>query len=203
MARTITHIVPILAGALLLASCVSFGAKAPPSMLLLTATAAVADGTSKVAPVADALVISMPDSPRKLETNRVPVQIDASNLAYLKDAVWTDKPARLMQQLLMEVVAARNNVLVLNEPVTGGRAGSVVAGQLIEFGLDARTNQAVVVYDAILLRSGQPVEKRRFEARENVSTLLPVPAGAALNRAANTVADSVAKWLAAPVKGNG
>ena len=88
--------------ALALSACVSFGGKAPPSMLVLTSDSSVAGGTSKSGASGEALIVLLPETPRKLDTNRVPVQVDDSNIAYIKDAVWADKPSRLLQMLLME-----------------------------------------------------------------------------------------------------
>jgi cholesterol transport system auxiliary component len=177
-----------------LGACVSFGGKAPASMLVLTADNVVAAGTARTASVADALVIQIPQVPRKLDTNRVPVQIDASNIAYLKDAFWTDKPARLMQMLVAETVSAKSGNLVLNEVDAGGKAVRYISGSLLEFGIDAETSEAVVVYDVVKIIRGSATEKRRFEARRPVTAIAPVPAGAALNAAANDVAGQIADW---------
>jgi cholesterol transport system auxiliary component len=182
--------------ALVLAGCVSFGGKAPPSLLVLTPQQNVAEGAAITGDAKDALVVLIPEVPQKLQTTRVPVQIDSSNIAYLTDAVWADKPARLMQMLLMETIAAKNGRLVLNEVNAGGKAQHFLTGSLLEFGLDATRNQAVIVYDAVRVRNGQPIEKRRFEARETVVEIKPGAAGAALNQAANTIANDVAGWLA-------
>lgn len=184
--------------ALALGACVNLGGKTPPSLLVLTPAQTVASGTLQRGAAKDALVILIPEVPRKLETNRVPVQMDDSNIAYLQDAVWADKPSRLMQMLLMEVIAAKNNRLVLNEVDAGGKAEQFLAGTLLEFGLDATRNEAVVIYDAVRLQNGKEVEKKRFEARSTVSEIIPGAAGAALNDAANVVAADVAAWLAAP-----
>jgi cholesterol transport system auxiliary component len=184
-----------LAGSL--AACVSFGGKAPPSMLVLTPAQGISAGTAQSGSAKDALVILIPEVPRKLETNRVPVQIDASNIAYLKDAIWADKPARLMQMLLSETITAKTGRLVLNEVDAGGKAEHFLSGSLMEFGLDAARNEAVVVYDVVRLQNGKAVEKRRFEARESVFEIKAGAAGAALNKAANRVADDVTAWLAA------
>lgn len=185
-------------GALLtaaLAGCVSFGAKAPPTMLVLTAATGVAKDTVKTGAASDALVILSPEVPRKIDTNRVPVQIDDSSIAYLKDAVWADKPARLMQLLLMETIAAKNGRLVLNEVDAGGKAQQFLSGSMLEFGIDAAASEAVVVYDAVKLTKGQGIEKRRFEARRSIAKVESVPAGAALNDAANDVAAQIAAWV--------
>ena len=77
----------------------------------------------------------------------------------------------------------------------GGKAQQFLSGSLMEFGIDSASMQAVVVYDAVKLVRGQVVEKRRFEAREAVTAIEPGLAGAALNRAANTVAAEMAAWV--------
>jgi cholesterol transport system auxiliary component len=179
---------------IMLGACVSFGGKAPVSMLVLTADNVVAAGAARTAAVTDALVIQIPQVPRKLDNNRVPVQIDASSIAYLKDAFWADKPARLMQMLLVETVSAKSGNLVLNEVDAGGKATRYLSGSLLEFGIDATTNEAVVVYDMVKIIRGSATEKRRFEARRPVNAIAPAPAGAAINAAANDVASQIADW---------
>ena len=178
-----------------LAACVSFGAKAPPSLLVLTATSSVQGGAAQSGATSDAFIVLLPEVPRKIDTNRVPVQIDGSSIAYLKDAVWADKPARLMQLLLMETISAKTGRLVLNEVDAGGKAQQFLTGSLIEFGIDASSMEAVVVYDAVKLVRGQVVEKRRFEARDPVLEVAAAPAGAALNKAANDIAVQIAAWV--------
>lgn len=181
--------------ALSLGACVSFGGKAPPSMLVLTAANNVANGATKSGASGDALIVLLPETPRKLDSNRVPVQIDDSSIAYIKDAVWADKPSRLMQLLLMETIAAKSGRLVLNETDAGGKAQQYLSGSLLEFGVDAAASEAVVVYDAVKLVRGQSVEKKRFEARRPVSVVEAAPAGRALNEAANDVAAQISDWI--------
>nr|WP_315457469.1 ABC-type transport auxiliary lipoprotein family protein [uncultured Sphingorhabdus sp.] len=178
-----------------LSGCVSFGGKAPPTLLVLTADNNVAAGATRSALQTEALVIQTPDVPRKLDTNRVPVQIDASSVAYIKDAVWSDKPARLMQLLLAETVSAKSGNMVLSEVDAGGKAGRFISGSLLEFGIDAATNEAVVVYDAVKITRGQATEKKRFEARRRVSEIKAATVGTALNAAANDVAGQIAEWV--------
>jgi cholesterol transport system auxiliary component len=179
-----------------LSSCVSFGGgKAPAALLVLSATNIVKNGTAQTGPARAALVVLQPEVPRKLDSNRVPVQVDNSSIAYLKGAIWADKPARLMQLLLMETIAAKNGRLVLNEIDAGGKAEEFVSGSLVEFGVDASTMEAVVVYDVVKLVRGKEVQKRRFEAREPIGTVEAGPAGNALNKAANIVASDIAAWL--------
>lgn len=197
MMKATIKIAGVLGASLALASCVSFGGKPPPSMLVLTPDKGVSNGAGKSGQQSEALVVTLPEAPRKLDTNRLPVQVDASNIAYLKDALWADKPARLMQQLLMEVIAAPNDRLVLNEADAGGRATDILSGNLLEFGLDAQSNEAMVVFDAVRIRAGKPVEKKRFESKIPVSADLPGPVGDALNDAANQVAADIAAWVRA------
>ena len=178
-----------------LGACVSFGGKAPPSMLVLTAANNVSNGATKSGTSGDALIVLLPETPRKLDSNRVPVQIDDSSIAYIKDAVWADKPSRLMQLLLMETIAAKSGRLVLNETDAGGKAQQYLSGSLLEFGVDAAASEAVVVYDAVKLVRGQSVEKKRFEARRPVSAVEAAPAGRALNEAANDVAAQISDWV--------
>jgi cholesterol transport system auxiliary component len=141
------------------------------------------------------LIVLLPETPRKLDSNRVPVQVDDSNIAYIKDAVWADKPSRLMQMLLMENIAAKSNRLVLNETDAGGRAQLYLSGSLLEFGLDEASSEAVVVYDAVKINRGQTVEKKRFESRKPVTALNAREAGRALNAAANDVAGQISAWV--------
>lgn len=193
--KTIKHVMFAATIALSLGACVSFGGKAPPSLLVLTATNSVANGTAKSGASSEALIVLLPEAPRKLDSNRVPVQIDDSSIAYLKDAVWADKPSRLMQLLLMETIAAKSGRLVLNETDAGGKATEYLSGSLLEFGVDASASEAVVVYDAVRLVRGQTVEKKRFEARRPVSAVESGPTGIALNAAANDVAVQVSDWI--------
>lgn len=195
MLKIASKIMLPMALAIGLGGCVSFGGKAPPSLLVLTPQQGVAGGATVSGDAKDAVIVLVPEVPQKLQTTRVPVQIDNSNIAYLTDAVWADKPARLMQMLLMETIAAKNGRLVLNEVNAGGKAQHFLTGSLLEFGLDATRNEAVIVYDAVRVRNGMAIEKRRFEARESVAEIKPGAAGAALNQAANSIANDVAAWL--------
>lgn len=195
--RNISQLALVAVAVATLSACVSFGGgKAPAALLVLTANNAVQNGAAQTGPAREALVVLQPEVPRKLDTNRVPVQVDDSSIAYLKGAIWADKPARLMQMLLMETIAAKNGRLVLNEIDAGGKADEFVSGTLAEFGVDASRMEAVVVYDAVKLVRGQAVQKRRFEAHEAVGAVEAGSAGKALNKAANTVANDIAVWVA-------
>ena len=192
------RLLTVSAAALLLSGCLSFGGKTPDSLLTLTtAVTPMPAGTPRTGTTASALTVLIPNTPQKLRTPRVPVQTGAIAIAYVKDAVWVEPPARLFQRLLSETIAARGSRLVLDESqyVTG--PGELLSGELTEFGVDADRLEVVVVYQALRLqRDGNGVIQQRFEAREPVSAIEPALVGAALNSAANKVAGDVAGWVA-------
>ncbi|PKP97518.1 MAG: ABC transporter [Alphaproteobacteria bacterium HGW-Alphaproteobacteria-13] len=184
-------------GAVVLSACVSFGGKPPPFLLTLDADASPAAGTPRTSTEAATLTILIPTAPQKLRTTRIPVQQDGASVAYVKDAQWVEAPQRLFQRLLSETLAARTPRVILDEGQYLTAPGEQLAGQLIDFGVDARSNEAVVVYQAMLVSAGgKSVTQRRFEARERIGGKVEArPAGEALTRAANRVAGDVAEWL--------
>lgn len=184
-------------GAMTLSACVSFGGKPPPFLLTLDADAAPAAGEARTAAEAATLTILIPTAPQKLRTSRIPVQQDGASVAYVQNAQWVEAPSRLFQRLLSETVAARTSRVVLDEGQYLTAPGENLAGQLMEFGVDARTNEAVVVFQAMLVAAGgKSVAQRRFEMREPIGSKIEAkPVGEALTRAANKVAADVAEWL--------
>ncbi|GAB5484783.1 MAG: hypothetical protein Pars93KO_12170 [Parasphingorhabdus sp.] len=186
----------LLAGLGVLSACVSFGgAEPPPFLLSLTSDMQVDPGAVRAGPQAGALVVQLPSTPQKLNNVRVPVQTSATGIAYLKEATWIDKPARLFQGLLTETIAAKNNRLVLTAVQAQGKADTYLSGELVNFGLDGPSLTVMVTYDAVKMREGEPVEKRRFEASETVFAAEAGPVGEALNSAANKVVLEVADWV--------
>ena len=180
-----------------LGGCVGLGGKTPPFLLTLDADAAPTSGEARTAAEAATLTILIPTAPQKLRTTRIPVQQDDSSVTYVKDAQWVEAPQRLFQRLVSETVAARTARVVLDEGQYLTAPGEQLAGQLMEFGIDARSNEAVVVYQAMLVSAGgKTVTQRRFEVREPLAAKIEAkPAGEALARAANKVAVDVAAWL--------
>jgi cholesterol transport system auxiliary component len=188
--------VGLLGATAALSACVSFGgAEPPPSLLSLSADQKMSAGAMQSGPQAGSLVVALPAARQKLNTIRVPVQTTSTGIAYLKDAVWVDKPARLFQDLLSETIAAKNNRLVLTATEAGGNAHSYITGELVNFGLDGPSLTVTVTYDAVKMTKDKPVEKKRFEASETVFAAEPIPVGEGLNRAANKVAAEVAEWV--------
>lgn len=185
------------ATALALSACVSFGGKVPPFLLTLDPDAVPGAGPARTAPEGETLTILIPTAPQKLRTQRIPVQQDDNSIAYVPDAQWVEAPQRLFQRLISNSVAARTDRLVLDEGQYLTAPGEQLAGQLLEFGIDARSKEAVVVYQAMLVTNeGKTVTQRRFEAREPLAEIKAKPVGAALSNAANKVAGEVAAWLA-------
>ena len=188
----------LVAAALPLAGCISFGAKPPPSLLTLDATSAPAVGADQNSAKTRSITIQVPSTPTAIAGGRVPVQATPTTIAYVKDALWAEPPARLFARLLSDTVSARSNMVVLSTVQSIADPSATLAGELRRFGLDATTREAVVTYDASLTRAGkETVEKRRFEARVPVTAIDAASAGPAISQAANQVAVEVAAWVAA------
>ncbi|MCW4462059.1 ABC-type transport auxiliary lipoprotein family protein [Sphingomonas sp. BT-65] len=188
-----------------LGGCIRFGAEPPPSLLTLTPAATVAVGETANSATAKSITITVPVTPQELAVARVPVRSDDTNVAYLKKAVWVEPPSRLFARLLSETISARTGRVVLTLRQSLSDPGARLGGELRQFGIDAATSEAVVTYDATLVRDRPPAERgarppmtferRRFEARVPVAEITPAAAGVALNTAANQVAAEVADWV--------
>lgn len=180
--------------ATLLSGCISFGAKPPEELLRLTPAQTISPGAGQSVSPGEAIAVLAPGVPAELATNRVPVRSGTTAVAYVKDAQWIEPPARLFQQLLSDVIAARTGRPVLSDRQLNFDPGMRVTGQLRSFGVDEATQSAVVTFDAAIAR-GTTVQTRRFEARVPVSAIEAAPVGLALNQAANQVAAEIADWL--------
>lgn len=178
-----------------LSGCVSFGSEPPPSLLTLSADSEIVAGKTTTGAATSAVIVDMPEAARKIENLRLPVQVDDTSLAYLKDAVWVDRPARMFRSLLSETIAARSDRLVLDEVERSGQSDMRLSGTLVDFGYDARTKEAVVTFDAVRRTGSGEIEKRRFQAREDVYEAEAGPVGNAINVAANKVAVEIADWI--------
>lgn len=196
MRHSLIRLLP-LAATVALAGCISFGAKPPPSLLTLDATAQPQPGRTQTSADARSIVVQTPVVPTSLATARVPVQVTPGTIAYIKDAQWSEPPARLFARLLSDTLTAQANIVVLSPAQSVSDPSGNLGGELRTFGVDATAQQAVVVYDASLTRvNATAVEKRRFEARVPVAAIDATSAGSALNQAANQVAGEVATWVA-------
>ncbi len=194
-----TRVLALLVGAsLTLSGCISLGSEPPESLLTLSssATAPAGSGAATGAEGAHgAIAVLTPEVPAKLDVLRVPVNVTATEIAYLQDAVWVEKPARLFRRLLGETLRTRGGALVLDSDDTPTLADQFVRGTLIEMGYDLGSNSVVVRFDAIRTDADGAVVSRRFEASEPVSIPEAASVAPALNRAANTVAGDVSDWV--------
>lgn len=185
---------PLLLPVILLGGCLSFGPKVPNTLFDLTADAAAAPGSGTSGTLASAILVHEPEAEQRLDVTRVPVQIDDANVAYVKNAMWIERPARLFQRLIAETLRAKGSRLVLD---TDPGAGNTLrlGGRLLDMGYDARTSEAVVRFDAVRTHPGGRIDTRRFEARVPGIQSKPAQLGPALDQAANQVAAQVADWV--------
>ena len=179
-----------------LAGCISFGAKPPKSLLTLSSTAPLPVGQSQRANLKSTVTVSVPTVPQELSASRVPVHSGGTAIAYVKDAQWVERPSQLFQRLLVDNLTSRTGRLVLTTRQSLLDPGAYLTGDLRNFGVNAETNEAVVTYDATLIRGSETVvEKQRFEARVPLAAVEAEQVGVALNQAANQVADQVSAWI--------
>jgi cholesterol transport system auxiliary component len=183
------------AAALALSGCISFGPKPPKTLLTLIPASTIAADAARQAGPGQTITILYPTAPAAISVVRLPVYDRDGTISYLKDVAWNDTPAHLFQNLLSEVVASKTGKVVVDVRQYTVDPGTRVSGQLIKFGIDSQARQAVVIYDAILVRAGGTnIETRRFEARVP-TTSIDAGAGVAINQAANNVGAQVAAWI--------
>jgi cholesterol transport system auxiliary component len=179
-----------------LGGCINLGlgtSKSPPAMMTLTAQSAPVDGSTATGKAGYALSVIEPESAAKLAVLRVPVTIDASRVAYLKQALWVERPARLFQHLLAETLRARGKGLVTEGDVL--THGLILSGRLIDFGYDVPAHGVVVRFEAIRHNPDGTIDSHRFEASVDNVDADAEHVGPALNQAANQVAKAVADWI--------
>ena len=181
---------------LALAGCISLGGEPPASLLTLSPEARAPAGPSISGTQQPVIAVLSFDAPAKLDVLRVPVAVSDTELAYLEEAFWVEKPARLFRRLVGETIRARGGAMVVDGDSTATLANVTVRGTLIDMGYEAQTSEAVVRFDAVRVDKDGTVTTRRFEAREGGVTADTRAVGAALNAAANKVASEVADWVA-------
>lgn len=184
-----------LAAVLLLAGCISFGGKVPDQLISLTPDRTAPSGATASGRMADALVVLDPETSRRLDVQRVPVQISDSSVAYLKDAMWVERPARQFRRLLAETIRAKGNSLVVEGDDSEFAGKTKLGGRLLEMGYDAPSQSVIVRFDAAREDVDGTISTRRFEAVVPGIRAEAAPVGRALNEAANEVAGQVADWL--------
>lgn len=181
---------------LLVTGCVSLGGNERPERLLtLTPTNMTSEGALVRVQRGEAFIVYEPTVPAELDVLRVPVRVNDSNIAYLKDAIWVERPAKLFGRLLAETIRAQGQRVVLSPGITAVGGGPRLHGNLLQFGYDAEQAAVVITYDATLVKKNGEIEQRRFE-----STILDIEAdvglvGPILNETANDIALKVALWI--------
>jgi cholesterol transport system auxiliary component len=192
----IRTIAAALCGAVLLAGCVSFGnTKVPDQLISLTPDRTASVGEMASGKIGDAIVVLDPETSRRLDVQRVPVQVTDSAVAYLKDATWVERPARQFRRLLAETIRAKGSRLVVEGDDAEIAGKTVLSGRLLEMGYDARLQGVVLRFDALREDAGGTITSRRFEAEVLGIPAEAAPVGEALNKAANEVAAQVADWV--------
>lgn len=189
----------VAAGALaclVLAGCVSLGSKPPDQLFRLTPDESAPAGAEASAALTEAIVVLDPEADRSLDMLRVPVRVDASSVAYLKDAAWIEKPARQFRSLLAETIRARSGGLVVEGGDFEVTGRTLVGGRLLQMGYDAQQSAVIMRFDAMRSADGGArITTRRFEAVVNGVAPEAAAVGPALNQAANDVARQVAAWI--------
>lgn len=198
-----------IAASMTLSACVSLGGAEPPESLLTLSSTAVAEAGSGASAASEAgsasqaakgaIAVLTPEVPAKLDVIRVPVSVSATQVAYLQDAQWIEKPARLFRGLLGETLRTASGeaqaLLVLDTDDTPLRPTQTLRGTLIDMGYEPATSSVVVRYEAVHTRDDGQVRSRRFEAREEGVSPDAVSVGPAINRASNDLAQEVAAWV--------
>ncbi|MDN3646108.1 ABC-type transport auxiliary lipoprotein family protein [Pontixanthobacter aestiaquae] len=181
--------------AIALSGCISLGSEPPPSLLTLTPDTSVPAGAGASGTAETAIKIMEPEAPQRLAVSRVPVQVTDTEIAYLKDAIWVERPTRLFRRLLAETIRARGERLVIDGDDPGIVASAQLRGILRNFGYDARTSSVIVRFDAIRAGADGGIETKRFESVQSGVLAEASEVGDALNRGANDVAGQVAEWI--------
>jgi cholesterol transport system auxiliary component len=171
------------------------GGKGPTTLVTLTPEAPAPAAIARSAAAGQAVTITTPSTAKELEAVRVPVQVTPTDIQYVTNLQLVDVPARLFRDLVAETVRRTTSRVVLNPDQTSLDPGVTLTGVLQRFGYDAASGQVVVTYDASLATGGgNAVQTRRFTAAApadgTAATVAP-----ALNRAANQVAQDVARWI--------
>ena len=180
--------------ALSLSACFG-GASVPEQLMTLTAAEGRPAATPRSAGQGEAITVVDPTVPQALRTTRVPVYVSETAIQYLQDAVWVEYPGPLFGRLVGETIAARTGRVVLDSHQFTHAPGTQLTGQLVRFGLDPASMEAVIVFDAAISRGAAGVSTNRFEARVPVAEATPAAVAPALNQAANQVAEQVATWV--------
>jgi len=185
-----------LVAAMALPGCISLTPKPPSRLMVLSPTTPLAAGTVITTGDDKAVQVARLSAIPALATQRVLVTDGPTAIAYLKDGLWSAAPADLFRGLLAETITVKTGRVVTEPRLLQIQPSTRLAGQVSSFGLDAPGNAVIVTFDATLSHEGSDqIQSRRFSARVPVASQKPEAVAAALNQAANRVADEVADWI--------
>ena len=184
----------------LLAACgplVQVGSpKSAPTVLYTVRSDAPMRQTTEVGKV---VVVEPPTVVGKLQTQRVPVLMSDTRIAYLKETQWVENPSRLLQRLLVDRMNSAGLTAV--GPGIREESGRTITTTLREFGLDARDRaapKASVRVDVVLSGAGgKLIGARQFETDVLIADESPDAVVNGLSVGANRVAGEMVDWLRA------
>ena len=171
------------------------GGKAPTVLYDLTPTAPPTGAVARQSDAGSAVTVRVPVITKELRTVRVPVQVNASQVEYVKDMQWIDTPDRLFQKLVAETIRRTTSRVVLDPAQPGLDPGITVSGELLDFGFDAQRGVVIARFQGTLATNGgASVQSRTFVAEAPADgTTATVPP--ALNAVANQLAQQIAQWI--------
>ncbi len=161
----------LLAGGLLLAGCTPLPRPGPPPRVFRpTPKTSFPEGLPEV----DwALAVSEPLAERALDTDRIALLRDGTEIAYFAGAVWSDRVPALIQILLVQSFLASGAIAAVGTDRDPLRPDYLLRSVLTAFQVRetaARRRSAVVALAATLLR----MPRRRVVASERFRAELPI-----------------------------
>jgi cholesterol transport system auxiliary component len=137
------------------------------------------------------------DAPQEFNVDRMVVRVGTQEIQYLKDMRWSDKPARLLRQLIAEHIKAQNpDALILLptqlEPIPQFR----LSGRIAAFQVNRDSNTAKVKIEMLMISAKtKSTVSKTFEAQVDANVASSSDMAAALNRASNKVCSDIAAWV--------
>jgi cholesterol transport system auxiliary component len=188
----------------------------PPASALSASSAPVAGATSSSsvstsprrpgsgAATADwSLRVSTPQSSDLLNSTRILVQRDGTELGVYKGARWSDTAPKLFRNRLIDVFRADGNLAAVLGDTSRAQADRELTGDLLAFQTEYDASGAAsawVRFDAALVdtRSARVVATRRFEVTQPLQGGLQVPQVVdALGTATDELAAQIVAWALA------
>jgi cholesterol transport system auxiliary component len=186
---------------LLLAACgplVKIGDSGPAPQRF-TLTAAPSDAIALALPT---LRVEELETAADLASNRIAVRVGAQEVRYLAGGIWTDKPARLLRNLLADHLRVRSSGIVLaaNQPEVP--VAYRITGRLTAFQADGAgkiATHAQVSAELFILQGTKIIASRSFAQRRTLSSDRAEDVTTSLNQAANDISAEASAWIATSV----